>query len=74
MTRREQIQAKLKQLLSDFGYEVQGNTIINKAIRGFCGPTIFGKCRDLWDATEQLCPIIHSDEYTNRLIAIQNTP
>ncbi len=53
-------------LLRDFGYRVEGSLIIQNAIRGVMGERIFRRCRSLYDAVEQLVPVIHSDEFSER--------
>ncbi len=60
---------KYKTLLRDFGYRLEGTTLIENGIKGFTSDRIVpGKFRDALDAAEYLCPIIHSDEFTSRLI------
>ena len=56
----------LARLLLDYDYRVAGNTIIQVGIRGFTSERLFGHCRDLFDAAEQLIPIIHAKEYQDR--------
>lgn len=60
----------LARLLLDYGYRVDGNTIIQTRIRGFTSEQIFGHCRDLFDAAEQLIPIIHEKDYQERFLEI----
>lgn len=57
-------------LLNDYGYDWQGNTIIERGIRGFTSDRIWGRARDLFDAIERLCPIIRKDDYTTRMIKL----
>jgi hypothetical protein len=61
---------KLAILLKDFGFKVEVTTIIELGVNGFTRDRIFGRCRDLFDAAEQLRPIIRDDEYTRRHMAI----
>jgi hypothetical protein len=63
---------RLRRLLLDHGYDVQGNTIISKGIRGFCSDSAWGRCRSIMDACERLIPIIHDDEFTSRYNRITN--
>ena len=61
---------KYKKLLQDFGYKLEGSTLIRKGIRGFTSDSIIpGRFRDAFDAATYLCPIIHDDEFTSRLIS-----
>jgi hypothetical protein len=56
-------------LLRDYGYKLEGNTLIELGIRGFTSDRIIpGRFSDAWEAAEYLCPIIHDDEFTRRLI------
>jgi hypothetical protein len=60
---------RFNKLLSDFGYKLEGSTLIQKGIRGFTFDSIVpGKFRDAMDTAEYLCPIIKDDEFTSRLI------
>ncbi len=54
-------------LLNDYGYDFQGNVLIEKAIKGFTSARVVGRFRDAYDAAVYMCPIIHDDEYTRRL-------
>lgn len=63
-------ESSLLRLIRDFGYDVQGNRIIEKGIRGFSSDRVISKCRSVLDATEQLRPIIRDDEFTTRAIQI----
>ena len=56
-------------LLKDFGYKLEGHTLIRKGISGFTSDSIIsGRFSDAFDAATYLCPIIHDDEFTRRLI------
>lgn len=57
---------QLTVLLRDFGYRFDGRNLIANAIRGFCGDEVVRRCRDLYDAAEQLRPIVKDDEYSRR--------
>lgn len=59
---------KLKVLLRDFGYEYRDGLVIQKGIKGFTSDTIIRRARDIFDAAEQLCPIINEKEFTERLV------
>jgi len=59
---------KYKKLLKDFGYRFEGKTLIELGIKGFTSARVVGTFRDALDAAEYLCPIIHDDEFTRRLI------
>ena len=60
---------RYKKLLKDFGYRLEGNTLIENGIRGFTSDRIVpGRFRDAMDAAEWLCHIVKSDEFTSRLI------
>jgi hypothetical protein len=63
---------KLRRLLLDYNYDVRGDTIISKGIRGFCPDSVWGRCRSIMDACERLIPIIHDDEFTGRYNRITN--
>ena len=54
-------------LLRDYGYRVDGRSIIALGIRGFCGERFVRRCRDLFDAAEYLESIIHDAGYSTRL-------
>jgi hypothetical protein len=57
-------------LLRDFGYRFNGKDIVALPIRGFSGPVIIRQARDLFDAAEQLCPIVSNPEYTTRFVKL----
>ena len=59
---------RLAVLLSDYGFKVEGNRIIQKGIRGFTSDRIMGTCRSVFDAAEQLVPIVKNPEFTDRFI------
>ena len=56
---------RLRRLLSEFGYELRGHTIIQKGIRGFASDQVFGQARSMFDACERLIPIIHDDNFSS---------
>ena len=56
-------------LLRDFGYRFVGGVLIERGIRGFTRDRVLGNFRDAMDAAEFLCPIIHDEEFTQRLTA-----
>ena len=58
--------AKLKTLLRDFGFKIDGDTIIDMGVKGFIATRIWGRCRSVFDAVEQLLPIIKDDEFYRR--------
>lgn len=62
---------KLRQLLKDFGYRLEGKTIIRSGIRGFCSDqVVLRNCRGPVDAAEWLCPIVRDSKFTSRLVKI----
>ena len=67
---KSNVEVMLDILLRDFGYEVQGNRIIKRGIKGFTRDEVWGRCRDTFDAATQLCPIIADDGFTSRLVRI----
>jgi hypothetical protein len=66
MNTRDQKQCALRQLLCDFGYRLDGETLICNGIKGFLSDSIIGRRRSLQDAVESLIPIVHDDEFTAR--------
>ncbi len=55
---------RLRQLLKDFGYRLEGNkTLIQSGVQGFTADRICGHARDAFDACEQLIPIIRDDNF-----------
>lgn len=64
--------AFLTMLLRDFGYRVQGDAIVQTGVRGFTADRVWGRCRGLLDAAEQLCPVIADPEFTRRLAKVHN--
>lgn len=70
MKKESVLDTKLKVLFRDFGFKVEGTTIIRLGIRGFTSDRIWGHCRNLFDAAEQLLPIIKDEAYTRRLLEI----
>src|SRR5205085_1654407 len=66
--RRLQKMDRYKVLLKDFGYKLDGNTLIQKGIKGFMSDRILpGRFKDAMDAAVYLCPIIKDAEFTRRL-------
>lgn len=53
-------------LLRDFGYRVEGHTLIASGC-GFYSDRLVRKVRSLFDAAELLRPIIADEEYSARL-------
>lgn len=62
------LDARLGILLRDFGYQMQGNILISKGIKGFTSDRIVGSFRSVLSAAEYLCPIVSDEEYTNRFV------
>ena len=62
---------KLTVLLKDFGYKVTGCDLIEMAWRGGPARTI-RQCRGLFDAAEQLIPLLRDDEFYSRFCKITN--
>lgn len=56
-------------LLNDFGYRMEGLTLICKSCR-WLPARIVGRFRSAVDAMEHLIPIIHDCEYTARAMKI----
>ena len=65
-TNRNNVETRLKVLLRDYGYKMEGNLLISMAIRGFTSESIFGRYRDIYDAAERMVPIIRDDGYYTR--------
>ena len=53
-------------LLRDYGFKVCGDTIIDLGVKGYIPARVWGKCRDVYDAAEQLRPIIADAEFSRR--------
>lgn len=69
---QQRLRRAYAKLLADFGYEVHGNLIIQLPIPPFFSQaTVWGRCRDIMDAAERLCPTIANAEYTDRLMKLQ---
>ena len=68
--KRSKFETKLIVLLRDFGFRVEGTTIIENAVRGFTSERVWGRCRDLFDAAERLCPVIRDNNFSDRLVRI----
>lgn len=66
------MEVKLAVLLRDYGYRFGCGYIVSVGVRGITTDRIVGRARGIFDAAEQLCLIIRNDEYTARLIRIQN--
>ncbi len=66
MNQREKQHKALRTLLSDFGYRLDGSTLIRKGIRGFMSDTIVGRRNGPLDAVESLIPIVADDEFYRR--------
>jgi hypothetical protein len=64
------IDKTLRRLLLDYDYDVQGGRIIQKGIRGFTSDRVWGRCRSVFDACEQLIPVIHDRQFTTRFIKV----
>lgn len=58
---------KLLVLLRDFGFEVQGDCLISRGIKGWTGDRIITRVRGLFDAAEFLRPYLSDRDYTARL-------
>lgn len=67
MTQSQKVDSRLTVLMRDYGYRVDGNAIISIGVRGFTVDSVFGSCKDKYDAAVRLCPIIAEPEYTERL-------
>lgn len=59
-----------RQLLADFGYRVEGKVLVENAVRGFTSERVIAQVRDEYDAMERLCPLLASDEFTRRFVAM----
>lgn len=57
---------KLRVLLRDYGYAVEGDLLICKGVRGYCSDRVMRKVTDLFDAAESLIPIIADEGYSAR--------
>lgn len=67
---KTKLEAKLKVLLADHGYAVEGNLLIRKGLPGWSADRIAARVRSLFDAAEFLIPIVCEDEYYKRHKAI----
>lgn len=63
----------LAELLARFDFEVRGNDIWRKRVAYMPARPFGMTCRDIYDACDQLIPIIHDDKYHNQLIRINET-
>lgn len=61
---------KLLRLIRDYGYDFQGNILIERGIRGFCSDRIVGTRRDLFDAADSLLNVVKDEEYSSRFTNI----
>ena len=71
MTRSEIINRNLAILLRDFGYRHEGSLLISAGIFGFCSDSIVGRFKTTMAAAEWLIPIIHDNEFYDRLNKIR---
>jgi hypothetical protein len=60
---------RLQVLLRDHGFRVAGDTILELR-EGCCRVRVFGRCRNIWDAAEQLRPVIADAGFSARLAKI----
>jgi hypothetical protein len=67
--RLSQTETRVKVLLRHYGFRVCGDRIIQVGV-GFTRDTVFGRCRSVWDAAEQLRPVIADAAYSDRLARI----
>lgn len=67
--RLAQTSTRLQVLLRDYGFRVAGDTILEVG-EGCCRDRVWGRCRNLWDAAEQLRPIIADAGFSARLSKI----
>lgn len=71
MNHRERVQSRYRVLLRDFGYEVAGNRLIRKGVRGLLADQLLPyRVRGLMDACEMVRPMIADAEFNRRLDAI----
>lgn len=64
-----QIERRILALLREFDFDVRGKDVWTRAI-GYMPARPFMRCRDIFDASERLIPIIRDDNYHRRLTAI----
>ena len=64
------MKTKFETLLNDFGYRLEGKTLIRKGIRGYTRDKIVGQRRDVFDAVESLVYIVCDKEYTERYLKL----
>ncbi len=64
------MQTKIRVLLADFGYRVEGGVLIENAIRGFTSERVVTRVSDSYDAAERLCPILSDAHFTRRFVAL----
>lgn len=60
-------QKQYETLLRDFGYRMEGRTLIRNGVRGLLSDQIIGRFRDAFDACEYLIPIISDLEFSRRV-------
>lgn len=58
LVQRNRRDERLAVLLRNHGYRVEGNLLIQNGIRGFSSDRIFSRVRSIFDACEQLIPIL----------------
>ena len=63
----------IAELLARFDMEVRGNDIWYRKIAWVPAQPMGRTCRDIFDAADQLIPIIHDDRYHNQLTRINET-
>lgn len=66
MQKPSSFERKLLRLIRDYGFDVQGNLLIQKGVRGLSSDITFRTVRGLFDAADQLIPILKDGEYTER--------
>lgn len=71
MKTNSELDRKLIRLMRDFGYYANAGSVYSMPIGGY--PAQFVRhCRDIFDAADQLCPIIADSEYTDRFVKLAN--
>ena len=60
--------SRLKVLLRDYDYKIEGKLLISKGIKGFTTDRIVKTVKDEYDACEYLCPIIKDKDFTERFM------
>lgn len=59
------MEKRLHRLLQEYGYRLDGHSLVSVGIRGFTSSRIVCRVRDIWDACEYLIPIIRDDDFTD---------